>query len=220
MSEQKTFPSDATQNFVEVEKVLDDTIVLKDGGLRAILMVSGVNFELKSEEEQNIIISAYQDFLNSLDFSIQIVVHSRKINIDNYIGKIKQIKEKEQSPLLKEQIEEYAKFIEDFVKNNEIMTKNFFVVVPYQSSGIKEVKKGISSAIPFFGGKKKKDDKKDESIDQQITQLQRRVDQVVAGLVKIGLRVVKLNREELTELLYDLYNQGSSKKKFSKTEEN
>lgn len=217
MTEKTIFPADATQNFVEIDKIVDDVVVLKDGSLKAVLIVSGINFELKSEEEQEIVTATYQNFLNSLDFSIQIIVHSRKINLDNYIEKLKVIKEKEENSLLKNQSDEYIKFIEEFIKQNEIMDKNFFIVVPYQFSGTEEIKKSFSflSSIPFF--KKKKNNKKEEeeSMSQKVIQLQRRVDQIIAELTRIGLRSVRLNREELLELYYNIYNPSERKRKLS-----
>lgn len=221
MTEKTTFPPDATQRFVEIKQILNETIVLKNGALRAVLMVSGINFELKSEEEQNMIIGAYQNFLNSLDFSLQIVVHSRKINIDAYISKIEKIKDKENNTLLRNQIDEYSKFIEEFVKENNIMSKNFFAVIPYQPGGVKEIKSGIMSMIPFLNNKKNKNSySSDETLEQQIIQLKRRADQVVSGLGRIGLRTVRLNKEELMELYYNLYNPGNVEKKFAGQDKN
>jgi len=207
MAEKVTTAANSTQQFVEVEEVKDGVVRLKGGGLRAVLMVSGVNFELKSEEEQDIITNAYQDFLNALDFSVQIMIHSRKLNIDNYLKKMQGIREKESNELLRNQVDEYIQFIRGFVKENEIMTKNFFVVVPYESGGIGKVKKGISGFLPF-GSKKKKKKNNDngETYEQKISQLRQRVDQVLAGIERMGLRAVALNDQELTELYYNLYN--------------
>lgn len=191
-----------TQQFVDVEKIKDGTIILKSGGLRKILMVNGLNFELKSEDEQNIIIRSYQDFLNSLDFSLQVIIHSRKSNIENYLSSLETKKDSEQNQLLKEQLTEYVEFIRSFVRDNEIMTKTFFVSVPYNPTIIKE---GTSMFGGIFGKKKTEDDK-NQSLDQQISQLNQRVDQVVSGLAGVGLRAVALNDKELVELFYNLYN--------------
>ncbi len=203
--EKITFPSDATQQFVEIDQIKDDVVILKGGGLRAVLLVAGTNFELKSEDEQDIITGTYQSFLNALDFSIQIIVHSRKVNIDAYLEKMAKIREKESNELLRNQIDEYIQFVKSFVKENEIMTKNFFVVVPYTPGGVKEMKKGVKKFIPFFG-KNKKQNSKEEDMEHQVQQLRQRVEQVLAGLERIGLRSVQLNKEELLELYYNLYN--------------
>jgi hypothetical protein len=200
-----SFPKDATQQFVAIDSIHNDVVVLKGGVLRAVVMVAGVNFELKSEEEQDIITGGYQNFLNTLDFSLQIIIHSRKINIKNYLEKMKKIREQESNELLRNQISEYNKFIEEFVKENEIMTKNFFVVVPYDAGGVKEVKKGVSKFIPFISSKKKHN-RSEETLEYKVGQLKQRVDQVLVGLERIGLRSVQLNKEELMELYYNLYN--------------
>lgn len=198
------YSPDSTQQFVDIDDIRDDVVFLRDGSLRSVIMVSGTNFELKSEDEQDGIISAYQSFLNALDFSVQIVVHSRKLNVDLYLKKMEGVRDKEPNELLKNQIGEYIEFIRGFVKENEIMTKNFFVVVPYEGVNLQSLKKGFLGM--FSLGSKPKKAKADESEDQKILQLRQRVDEVVSGLERVGLRAVSLNREELLELYYNLYN--------------
>lgn len=216
MAETTQIAPNSTQQFVDIEDIKEGVVRLKDGGLRAIIMVAGINFELKSEEEQNIITSGYQNFLNSLDFSVQIVIHSRKINIDAYLKKMEVRKEQETNELMRNQIGEYVEYIRGFVKENEIMSKTFFVVVPYEGGGVGELKKGV---LGMFGGKSKGDKKsKEESGEQQLIQLRQRVDQVTGGLEQMGLRAVVLNDEELTELYYNLYNPGAAEKKLAKEE--
>ena len=114
-----------SQQFVPIKEIRDGVVYLKNGGLRQLLIVSGVNFELKSEAEQNLILGGFQNFINSLDFSVQIFVHSRKVNVDNYLAKMDMRKKDEQNELLKIQIEEYANFIRSFVDQNAIISKNF-----------------------------------------------------------------------------------------------
>ena len=204
----------STQQFVDVEDIKDGVIVLKSGGLRRVIMVSGTNFELKSEEEQNIIIGSYQNFLNTLDFSVQIIIHSRRLNIEGYLKTLSDRQNEESNELLKNQIAEYIEFIRSFVSQNEIMTKTFFVVVPYDGVDISQAaKKGILSKIPFFA--KKEQDKTNQEIDfsERLTQLNQRTEQVVVGLEQIGLRAVSLNDEELIELFYNLYNPQAIEKR-------
>ena len=207
----------STQQFVDVEDIKDGVIVLKSGGLRRVIMVSGTNFELKSEEEQNIIIGSYQNFLNTLDFSVQIIIHSRRLNIEGYLKTLSDRQNEELNELLKNQIAEYIEFIRSFVSQNEIMTKTFFVVVPYDGVDISQAaKKGILSKIPFFAKfAKKEQDKTNQEIDfsERLTQLNQRTEQVVIGLEQIGLRAVSLNDEELIELFYNLYNPQAIEKK-------
>ena len=202
----------ATQQFVDVERVQNGTVVLKGGGLRKILLVSGINFALKSEEDKNIILQAYQSFLNSLDFSLQIIVHSRRLNIQGYLEGLAQRKEHEDNELLREQIDEYSEFIRSFVEQSDIMGKSFFVVVPYDTVALPTAG-GVLSAIPFFGKKQGATQQETKVTSEQIEQLNQRADQVTMGLSGIGLRAVALNDAELVELFYNLYNPAPTEKK-------
>ncbi|MEA3398509.1 MAG: hypothetical protein U9R06_02065, partial [Patescibacteria group bacterium] len=128
----------STQQFLDISEIKDDTVILRDGSLRAVILVSSINFALKSEDEQNAIISAYVSFLNNIDFSLQIVIQSRELNIDNYIEDLTQ-KEKEQTnELLKIQTAEYIQYIKELISMSRIMSKHFFVVVPYDPMSDKQ----------------------------------------------------------------------------------
>ncbi|TRZ64847.1 MAG: hypothetical protein D4Q79_00715 [Spirochaetia bacterium] len=200
-----------TQQFVDIKDIRGDAVILKNGSLRRVLMVSGINFELKSEEEQSIIIYAYQNFLNTLDFSVQIVIRSRKMNIENYLDKLEERRSSEQNELLKNQIAEYSEFIRSFIESNAVMAKNFFAIVPYDPIVIPG---GDKKLLDVFGfGKKDKKSSIEENFEQKMTQLNQRTDQVVNGLTQIGLRVVALTEEELMELFYNLYNPSTVEKK-------
>lgn len=207
-----------TQLFVEVEDIRDGVLVLKSGALRQILMVGGVNFDLKSEEEQGVIIGAYQNFLNSLDFSLQFIIHSRRLNIEDYLKKLNERRDQEANELLKNQIGDYVEFVRAFVESNAIMDKNFFVVVPYDP--VQLVQETGSDWLSFVRGKtgKEKPEKPgeepaDRNLEANLGQLTQRTDQVITGLNQIGLRAIPLNAEEVTELLYNLYNPGTVEKK-------
>ena len=200
----------STQQFVDIKEIRDGTVILKNGSLRRILLVSGINFELKSEEEQNIIIYAYQNFLNSLDFSVQFVIHSRRMNIADYLEKLKNREDQETNELLKNQISEYIEFIRSFVESNEIMSKTFFVVVPYDSF---TVPKGGKKFLGFLGFGGKQGETLEKTFEQKMIQLNQRTDQVMNGLIQVGLRAVPLNEEELIELFYNLYNPETVEKK-------
>ncbi len=196
-------PTAPSQQFVEVKKIEDGIVYLKKGGIRKVVIVSGVNFDLKSEAEQNLILNSFQDFLNTVDFSVQFFVHSRKVNVDTYLERMKTRREEETNELLKIQIDEYINFIKTFIEQNKIISKTFFVVVPYEAGdAVDQAKKGVLS---FFG---KKQTQTEDTPDAQaaIEQLNHRVDQVISGLQQIGLRAVPLEDEELTELFYNLYN--------------
>jgi type IV secretory pathway VirB4 component len=200
-----------TQQFVDIEEIKDGVLVLKNGGLRKVLMVSGINFELKSEEEQNVIAYAYQNFLNALDFSVQIVIHSRKMNVDGYLEKLRERQDLETNELLKNQISEYLEFVKSFVETNAVMAKTFFVVVPYDPIVIPG---GGKKLLGLFGiGAKKKTAPLEQTSEQKTAQINQRTEEVINGLSQIGLRVVALNDEELIELFYNLYNPSAVERK-------
>jgi len=196
-----------TQKFVDIDEIKNEVVYMKNGGLRKILLINGINFDLRSEEEQQMILGSFQSFLNRLDFPIEFFIHSRKINIKSYLDKMKQREEDEKNELLKIQIGEYINFIRSFVEENPIITKSFFVVIPYNPiATIEETKKGLSKVVALFTGGNKKEGEKNESMSKKLQQLNYRVEEVVAGLEQIGLRTNKMSDEELTELFYNLYN--------------
>lgn len=192
-----------TQKFVEIQEVKDGIIYLKDGGIRKILIVGGINFDLKSEVEQSIILGGFQNFLNTLDYPTQFFVHSRKVNVESYLDKMRERKDQEDNELLKIQIDEYINFIKTLVEQNAIISKAFFVVIPYEGT-IEVPALGILSS--FFGGKKTQEVEAQAALRSKLQQLEHRVSEVKEGLEQIGLRTTELNDEELTELFYNLYN--------------
>ncbi len=204
------------QDLVVIEDIKENTVVLRDGSLRQVIMVSGVNFALRSEDEQNIITRAYQNFLNSVDFPLQIAIHSRKVNIEKYLESISRHASPSASPLLENQTNEYKEFIRSFVAKNAIMEKIFLMVVPFVSVSLpgKESIAGVASMIPFLKKTKEKqkeaDDKKNDqtlaTFETSLVQLKQRVNQVTEGLFSVGLEAVVLNNEQLIELYYNFYN--------------
>lgn len=203
---QATIPA---QKFVEIKEIKDGVLYLGGGGLRQILIVSGVNFDLKSEPEQGLILSSFQNFLNTLDFGVQFFIHSRKVNVDAYLEKMTTRGQEETNELLKIQINEYVSFIRSFVEENAIITKSFFVVVPYEPISLGG---GASGLLGLFG-KRSTPKEKETTTQENLEQLGHRVDQVMSGLEQIGLRAVPLNDEELVELFYNLYNPQLVEKK-------
>jgi len=203
-----------SQQFVALKEIKGGVLYLKSGGLRKVLMVSGINFDLKSEPEQNLILASFQNFLNTLDFSVQFFVHSRKANINLYLEKMEERKQDEQNELLKIQIEEYIKFVGAFVEQNAIITKNFFVVVPYEPIVLVKNAKGFLG-IFNFNQKSNAAKNAEEEIRTKgnLEQLDHRVQVAKNGLEEIGLRAVPLNDEELVELFYNLYNPQLVEKK-------
>jgi type IV secretory pathway VirB4 component len=206
-------------DLVNIKEFKNNTVVMKDGGLRQILMVGGVNFALKSESEQNIMTQAYQNFLNGVDFPLQIVIHSRKVNIDKYIETLQVRREAEESALLQSQIDEYVEFIKGFVQKNAIMEKTFLAVVPFYPTSILPTKKGAASFLPFLKKKKNatqdvKDSEETERIfNENLAQLTQRVSQVMNGLLGMGLETTVLTNEALIELFYNFYNPQTVEKR-------
>jgi type IV secretory pathway VirB4 component len=202
LSKQTT--TSATQKFLGVAEVKEDVIILKNGALRGVLAVSAINYDLKSSDEQEAIISQYQNFLNSLDFPLQIIINSRKLNIAHYLEFIGG-KEKEQpNELLRLQISEYKNFIDQLVSVSNIMEKNFYIIVPF--SPIESSEKSFFSNLFAMGNPKKNIAEKKENFETYKNQLFQRMDQITAGLSGIGLRLAPLQTQELIELLYNAYN--------------
>lgn len=197
--------SKATQSFVPVKEVRNGVVILKDGGYRGILMCSSINFSLKSEDEQRGIIGGFQTFLNTLDFSVQIVVHSRKMDIRPYLQILAERMDAQSTELMRLQLREYIAFIENFVEGSDIMTKMFYVVVPYAPSGNSEVARSL-------GIGKKKTNSAEESADAEFeehrVQLEQRMALAASGLAASGLRAIPLGTEEIIELLYRSFNLG------------
>lgn len=194
----------STQKYVDVEEVRDGVIVLKNGTLRAVLLVSSINFDLKSTEEQDTIIAQYQNFLNSLDFPIQIVISSRKLNITPYMEFLKKKEAQISNELLSFQLSEYRNFIKNLTEVSNIMTKYFYVVVPFAPV---ESKKGNIFSNLFASKNPRLDiEKKRELFDTYKNQLLQRTEHIIAGLSGTGVKVTPLKTEELIELLYNSYN--------------
>ena len=199
----------STQDFVPVSEVRDGIVILKDGSLRAILLASSINFALKSEDEQTAFIVQFQNFLNSLDFSVQIFVQSRMLDIRPYIATLEVQFKGQLDDLMRIQIREYIEFIKSFTEAANIMTKNFFVVVPYSSTSVSAA--GVSKMLPF-GNKKPDVAAANKSFEEQVTQLEQRISIVQQGLVRTGVRTVQLGTEEAIELLYKMFNPGEEGK--------
>lgn len=203
--------SGAAQDFLPIETVRDGTVVLRAGaGLRAVLMASSLNFALKSDEEQDALVYQYENFLNSLDFPLQFVIQSRRLNIRPYLDTLVGRQKEETNELLKIQIGEYAEFVRSFVELSNIVTKAFFIVVPFAPS-IKERGGGLIRRITdLMGSRAEAAAGSDAEFVQYRDQLLQRVDAVVSGLRRLGLRTARLGTDELIELYYGLYNPTES----------
>jgi hypothetical protein len=196
----------AAQAFVDVAEIKDGVVVLKNGALRAVLMVSSINFDLKSTQEQEAIVANYQNFLNSLDFPLQIVISSRKLDINPYLLML-ELKEREQpNELLRFQIAEYRNFVKNMVDASDIMTKTFFIVIPFALTEAR--KEGFVDRIRTALNPKQIMLEKKMEFENFKSQLWQRVDHVMAGLGGTGIRMAPLSTEELIELYYNAYNPG------------
>jgi len=207
----------STQAFVPIQEVRDGVLLLKDGGMRGILLASSVNFSLKSEDEKSAILFQFQDFLNSLDFSVEIVIQSRRLDIRPYLALLEEQQKKQTVDLMKIQIKEYIEFIRSFTETTNIMTKSFFIVVPYDPAVLSTEKaSGLSS---LFGARtpKQKVADSDASFDENRTQLEQRISVVEQGLVRTGIRVARLGTEEVIELFYKAFNPGETEKPIQTT---
>lgn len=204
----------ATQEFVPVKEVRDGIIVLRDGGFRAVLMTSSLNFALKSEENQNAIISQFQNFLNSLDFSVQLFIESRKLDIRPYIALLEDRYKNQASDLMKVQTREYIEFIKSFTETANIMTKTFFVIVPYSPAPLQSTGGVVGLAGKLLTRKEaeEKHEKKQDIFEENRSQILQRLSVVEQGLVRCGIRAVQLGTEEVVELFYRIFNPGDMEK--------
>ncbi|XOB41253.1 MAG: hypothetical protein ACKKMW_00675 [Candidatus Nealsonbacteria bacterium] len=192
-----------TQQIIEIDQIKEGVVILKSRALRGILMVSSINFALKSEDEQNAIIFQFQNFLNSLDFSIEIVMQSKKLNITGYLEKLKELEAKERNELLKIQIAEYQKFIRELIRGGAIMSKQFFVIVPFSLIELHKLTAEESK-------QKKPASLTEEKFQRARTQLWQRMEFVALGLRRCGLQSIPLNTTELIELFWSLYHPEES----------
>ncbi len=185
-----------TQQFIEFKEIKEGVLIMKDNSLRGILYVSSINFDLKSEDEQRAIIYQFQSFLNSLDFSTQIIIHSRRLNITGYFDKLKDLEEAQKNELLKIQTREYRKFIESLVKGGTIMKKDFFVVIPLYLNEITSIRSTfkITSKIT------------EENFKLYRDQLWQRMEFVTIGLRRCGLSAMPLSTTEIIELFWSWHH--------------
>jgi len=206
MVSEKTIKRPATQEFVDIEKIREGVIILKNGELRAVLMCGSRNLELESIDSQNAIINAYADFLNSFDWPLQIVIHSRKLDIKPYLAALEEKLKTQENELLKIQTAEYIDFVRSFVTLSDIMIKRFYTVVPFDpvESKAESPFEKISSLIK--SSSKKPQELPEEKFQQYKNQLFQRVEHIILALAHVGIKAVGLQTEELIELFYNLYN--------------
>ena len=194
----------ATQSFVPVKEVRNGIIILKDGSYRGLLMCSSVNFALKSADEQRAITLGFQNFLNTLDFSIQIVVNSRKMDLRPYLALLQEKATVQRTELMKIQLREYVEFVKTFADQTNIMTKSFYIVVPFTPAV------STASVTGFFkrGSSTETSAAEQTSFEEHRLQLEQRLTLVATSLAGTGVRAAPLGTEEAIELLYRSFNPG------------
>ncbi|MCA9374444.1 hypothetical protein KC725_04770 [Candidatus Peregrinibacteria bacterium] len=205
-------PASSTQTFLKIAEIKNDTVVLKNGGLRGVLKVSSINFNLKSEDEQNAIIYSYQGFLNTLEYPIQIVIRSKKLDIDDYLEDLKKVGDNQTNQLLQQQTYEYIEYVSKLVEYADIMEKEFFVVVPYDPFRAQK----LNIFQKFFQNMNPKDNytevkRRHEEFAELKKKLSSRINTVKVGLENCGLQVEELDTKALIELYYQSYNPTASR---------
>lgn len=192
----------SSQAVIAVDTIRDGVVVLKGGGLRALLETDGINFVLKSPEEQHGIVSAFQELLTSADFPVQLMVYSQHANLDTYITSIRELKTTESNDLLKAQIDDYTRFLASFTEQYNVMNKRFLVVVPYDTPVLN------ASLVGNLGkpAQQKKLELSEEEFARGAAQLQTRMSMVINALSRVGLDIKQLDTKALVELFYNLYN--------------
>jgi type IV secretory pathway VirB4 component len=197
-------PGAPTQRHLDISEVKADSVILKDGTLRAVLLVSSINFALKSEEEQEAIIAQYVAFLNSLEFPLQIVIQSRRLNVEKYIERLKEAERNQTNELLKVQISDYRAFIHELVDLGQIMQKFFFVVVPY--SPLSDSRKSFFERTGEVFRPAGTVQLAERKFQQRLRDLNMRVEHIQGSLNSMGLKSARLDTQGLIELYYRVYN--------------
>ncbi len=196
-------PTASTQAYLDIAEIKEDTVVMKDGSLRAVIVVSSTNFSLKNTDEQNALISSYQNFLNSLEFSIQILMHSRKLDIHSYLDKLQAVMQQQTNELLRLQTQEYIQYIAKLIEFASIMTKTFYVIVPLSTTAAKQ---GFFSKITNLINPAQQISGNQRGFEAAREELTKRVNQVSSAMGAMGLKSIALTTEELVELMYNSYN--------------
>jgi type IV secretory pathway VirB4 component len=195
----------STQASLQISEIKDGVVIMRDGSLRSIVLVSAINFDLMSQQEQNSAEFSYQGFLNSLHFPVQIVIKSQKIDLDAYLESLQKMYEDQVNPMLAELMQDYIANIKGLLDEVNIMDKQFFVVVPYYpvaNVSKDNVLTGLSrifkpQAVVTVGA---------AEFEAAKTELSQRVQLVTSGLTQMGLRAIPLNTQELIDLYYTSYN--------------
>lgn len=194
----------ATQDFVSIRDIKDNVVIQKSGQMHVVLLASSVNFALKSLDEQKSVLIQFQQFLNTLDFTLQIFVQSRELNIQPYLQILAALEGKQDNDLMRIQLREYMQFILTFTETVDVMSKNFFVVVPYTPTKL-NLTRGLTN---LFSPAQDLSLPTETIFEEHQIQLEQRVGMVSEGLARVGVRTITLQKDDLVELYYHLYNPG------------
>lgn len=197
-----------TQDFVQIRDVKENVIIQKNGQMLMILLASSINFALKSQDEQRAVLGQFQNFLNTLDFTLQVYIQSRKLNIEPYLELLNSLEDQQDNELMRIQLREYMEFINSFTTNVDVMSKNFFVVVPYTPTKL-NITKSITNI--FSPTQKAAGLPSDLQFEEHRIQLEQRVGVVTEGLARVGVRTITLQNDDLVELFYHIYNPADQK---------
>jgi len=200
----------SAQQHLDIAEIRDDCVIMKDGTLRAVILVSSINFALKTEAEQNAIIYGYMNFLNAFDFPMQIVIQSRKLDISGYLERLNNSEKEQTNELLKMQIAGYRRYVAELVELGDIMTKKFFVVIPYNPTTDK--RKGFFGRLRELFQVARIIRVKEATLQNYKQELFMRVNHVSSLLGGLGLSTVALDTQSLIELYYNIYNPDVSSK--------
>lgn len=197
----------STQQHLDIEDIIDDLVILKNGGAVLILQTTAVNFDLLSELEQDALIGAYASLLNSVSFKMQVAIRSKKMDISIYLDSLKEVEKGQINPFLKDKIRSYREFIAQLVSKNDVLDKRFYVVIPYQGSALPEQTSPLAIARKMIGLKTTpfRIDKR-ALLEKAKIQLAPKREHIIKQLSRVGIKARQLATQELIELFYDIYN--------------
>lgn len=197
-----------TQEHLDIYDIKDNFVILKNGAVSAVLQTNAVNFDLLSEIEQDAIIAAFSMLLNSITFSVQILIRSKKLDITKYIEKVQRIENKITDPLMKHQAEAYRKFVQDVIRRNEVLDKKFYVVVMSGAAASEPGTGPFDWFMKLLGTHNKRIDiiNADQLLKTGRTEIEPKIDHVIKEFGRLGIKARQMNTQELVELYFDIYN--------------
>lgn len=208
----------STTAHLNIAEIKQDTLIMKDGSVRAVILVSSVNFALKSEDEQNALIAGYVTMLNMLEYPLQILIQSRKMNIDDYLNDLEERARVQTNELLKIHTQDYLSYVREIITIGNIMSKKFYIIIPYDPGGHSRpsfIHRAIGVFMPT-----KVIRLKEAVFTKYRAYLDKRIDNVLSGLSNLSLRAVRLDTESLIELFYSTFNPDvSQSQKLGKIDE-